>query len=246
MKSCTPETLQQHIDATLPIKQPKPVEHIVSELYQFGLIFTKEAHRFTQRGLSEEFLLCATVLADELKKREELWSAKRFDEPESVVEWRRVRESAYALRTTVSDNMALALMDNQKAQLSLIEVKRGKGDADLLLDLGKLLALARANLDDVLAGGLSETYLLDVDSRRQELVTLYTNAKTAIDKTGEYRIARDKAKHFSYEYLKLIRRYVKVIYRDEPKKRKLFVSSYKQKSNRTYRIKKASRTLPPS
>lgn len=246
MKNCTPETLQEQIAATVPKKQAKPVEHMVMELYQCGLIFETEGHHFRAKGLSQAFLDCANALAQELKSREEVWVSDRFDKPAAQQQWKAVQESAYSLRKELAEDLALALLDHYEAEQSLKEIRKGKGDADLLLDLSSLIGVARKYGSAVEAAGISQEYLNTAEKRTAELANLYAEAKIATDQTRALKHARNQSKQFAHEYLKLIRKYASVIYRDQPEKRQLFVSSYKQENNRNYRLSKSKKSLPAS
>lgn len=240
MRTITPETLLAFIEATEPLKHRKPIMYLISELRQFSLLLQQHAADFTSRGLSEEFLNCAELIANELEKRESCWVANRFTPNGDKAQWKKARKEALHLKERLIDQLELALFDDSTALEQLREIKMEKGDELLPFAIDKLTTLAANHAAKAAQVGLTKEQIEEYSTKSDTYVQLFAKADIAPDEVARVKQARDKARTIAEKYCSLIRYYADRIYRDAPETRKLFVSKYQSESNKRAYIRRKS------
>lgn len=244
MKTVTPMNLVTAIASVEPSPKGKPLPHLVAELRQFASAFSTESVRFTARGLREEFLRTASVLADELERRESAWTGGRFVTPEEKALWKKLSEIGYDCRDRLLDDLDLALMDNSDAQRTLAAIREGDSAEDMILDISKLVELARRYFTEVAASGVTEKQLTDAAILGKQVADAFAATIGSGQSSKTLKLERDKARTFAADYSALVRRYADTIYRDEPEKRALFVSAYDKAKNKKYHSKTSDTEAP--
>lgn len=246
MKDTTLGTLVQKIDATPAEAVSKPVEYLISEARQFFKLMETEAPKFEAKGLPAEFLTLGYAISDVLEKSESEWITSRFGEPEVVARWKERSVDGFKLRSELLAELGVALMDHSDAIHSLKSIKKGKSSEDMLLDIPKLIKLARCYPEDTATFGITDEYLANAETTVQQLTSLFSSAEIAIDENRQLKVARDKAKVFTAGYLSIIRKYADVIYRDDPEMRERFVSKYDSARNKASHDKEEEETTDPT
>ena len=246
MKSVNPLSLIGAINATEPETNGKPVPYLLAELNQIAKICTTEAPKFTARGLGQPFLNCAVPLANELEKRETVWTASRFVTPETRSAWKALSQKGYELRDSLQAELDLALMDNPSAQKTLDAIREGTGAEDMILDIAKLVELGREHLLEVTAAGITPLMLDAAADLDRQLTLAFASKEATPGGSAPLKIARDRARTFASDYLSLIRRYADVIYKNDPTIRALFASKYQSEKNRKYRETASAKNATPA
>ena len=239
MKNTTPANLADTIHLQEPQSNGKPIPQLIAELRQFGSQFPAESVRFTSRGLKLDFLAVATVLADLLEQRESIWVNGRVATPESKAIWKALSEQGYICRDNLLEDLELALMDNPDALRALAEIRKGEGPEDMILDIAKLVELAKQHAAEVTASGITAKMLADATDLDKRLAEAFAATTGSGATAAALKLERDKARTFAVNYTSLIRRYADTIYRDEPEKRALFVSNWSKENNK--RAKEAAK-----
>lgn len=235
MKHTTPDNLIEKIDAVEIEESRKPVEFVVAELRQFGQALVLLKDRFTQKGLSPEFLLVAEPLADELQQREAEWLTGRFVSPEIKEKWDAAWAEGNARCSSLMDDLEISFYGNVEAMRALSQIEKGKGPEDMLQDIPQLVHLAETNLSAVAEVGITQEFLDETKVFGAECQDLFASSVVSDDEVEPIKEARDRAKTFAVKYLSLVRFYADRLFRREPDLREKFVSRYEQERNDTYR-----------
>lgn len=231
MKNTTPENLAEVINDTEPRRIPKPVEHVAVELSQVDSALSILKNDFQKRGLSEGFLSLGALIRLALIEAEQEWVNGRWVTGEKRAQWEELSALSDEKLGSFVDELEMALWDNEDAMRSIAQVEEGKGPEDMLLDLPLVAGVARNHYDAVIAGGITEEDIVDIETLATEASVAFTAVNMPPEVAEQLKVKRDKVKTVAADYLSLIRFYADRIYRKDAEKRSMFVSAYSRQVN---------------
>ncbi len=203
-----------------------PQEQAATESEQLLLVATNHKDLLTARGLNPVFI-------DTLEERAGTfaYAAVNFDINTKKVSvfkelWNEKSDIAYNLRRKIINEFDFAFRKNNEAIENLKEVKKGRGDKDMVLDLLAVYALGKKFPSELEAISFDLTLLEQAKTLHEEVSEAYAEAMIYDDAINEARVIRDKAYTWLKEAMDEIREYGKFVFQDDPEKQKNYFSEY--------------------
>jgi hypothetical protein len=209
-----------------------PVAIFTQEMESLRETYLKDTDLYAQRNID------TAVLADSLdqavgalRAAEIKWSEALSAQSSAQETWERLQEEAYDLRDEAVASLEYILDENTSAWEQLKEIRTGRGHADMILDLGKLVTLCRDTAEALTEIAFTE----EMTNRLEELYTTLSDVygKVTSDRRdiNDPRDLRDRAFVYCKGIERDIKRAANLVLRKKPELLQQYRSEYRYRQN---------------
>ncbi len=206
-----------------------PQEEVVAEGETLAIISTEDSATLTGAGINPEYISSLNARVGAFA-----YAAAQFDvlfdgEAEAKKQWREKSPQGYDLKRKLLHVLGFAYRNDPELLKSIREVKDGRGNKDMILDLLSIYILGSNNKGPLEAINFDQAELDSAKALHEDLSDILARATVDQGKVNEKKTIRDAAYTYLKEAVDEIKSYSEYVFYDNPDRLDLYLSDYRQK-----------------
>jgi hypothetical protein len=206
-----------------------PAEEVVAEAEQLAVVAQQDRDALLGAGINASYIDTLDTRAGAFAYAAAQHEISISGEVKTKKNWKEKSPLGYELRKTLLHILSFAFRKYQDLMRSIDEIKAGKGNKDMILDLLALYILGKSNPQPLQQINFNFDLLQQAKAMHDELSDILARATLDQGIISEKRRIRDKAFTFLNEAMDEIREYGQFVFVGNPDRYSLYQSSFRQK-----------------
>ena len=231
IRSVTTTNLSEAIAAENADKTiTRSVEGIAAEVRRLGVLMQEDSAGFQSKGISADYISTAEPLAKALEQSEFNWTNAHFGTGNILSQWATLKHSGIESRDDLYDHLDAAFTDEPDKLKILEAIGTSNVNEDIPIEIQSLVALGRNNLALLQSVGYSAEKLDQMETLGSQLAALHAQSRPGSDPKEERQLLH-RTKNFAMEWMRIVRKFGKLVNNGNPERRKLYVDTYSKHMN---------------